>query len=60
MTEEIVLDTDAVYDRAIAEFLAPVLERDDGHLDARIVALAHQAGLAAVAEHTHRRAREDR
>jgi hypothetical protein len=58
--EDIALDTDAVYDRAVVEFLARVLEEDAGEPDARIVALAHEAGLAAVAEHIRRLAREDR
>jgi hypothetical protein len=58
--EDIARDTDAVYDRAVAEFLAPVLEEDAGEPDARMVARAHEAGLAAVAEHIRRKAREDR
>ena len=58
--EDVARDTDAVYDRAVAEFLAPVLEEDAGKPDARVVAQAHEAGLAAVAEHIRRLAREDR
>jgi hypothetical protein len=60
MDEEIALDTDAVYDRAVAKFLAPVLEGGDGNPDARVVALAHEAGLEAVAEHIRHEARGNR
>jgi hypothetical protein len=53
-------DADAVYDRAVAEFLALALGGDDRDPDPRIVAQAHESGLAAVAEHIRRGAREDR
>jgi hypothetical protein len=58
--EDSASDTDAVYDRAVAEFLAPVLGEGDGNPDPRVVARAHEAGLAAVAEHIRRKAPENR
>jgi hypothetical protein len=60
VAEAIALDADAVYHRAVAEFLALALEGDDRDPDPKLVALAHEAGLEAVAEHIRRRAREDR